>query len=188
MRIAENSSVSRSRSSLADEALLAVDHRRRARRLELVARVLPDVVEVVEVAQDVGFGAAAGRGADDDAAAEPVLLAEFLDDAAQPVALVARLDLAGHADVIDRRHEHEKAAGERRVRRQARALRAERLLGHLDDDLLAFLQQLFDFRLRSALAPLAAIAAAALPLPPSSSSSSESRRSNSSIVSTTSET
>ena len=34
------------------------------------------------------------------------------------------------------------------MRRQARALRAERLLDHLDEDLLAFAQQIFDFRLR----------------------------------------
>ena len=158
MRIAEELFGQQVAQQLRHEALLAVDHRRRARRLEPLARVLPDLVEVVEVAQDVGLGPAAGRGADDDAAAEAVLLAEFLDDAAQPVALVARLDLARDADVIDRRHEHEKAAGQRGVRRQARALGAERLLGDLDDDLLAFLQELFDFRLRSAIAPLAAIA------------------------------
>ena len=54
---------------------------------------------------------------------------------------------ARHADVIDGRHEHQEPAGHGRVRRQPRALRPERLLGHLDDDLLPFLQQLFDFRL-----------------------------------------
>ena len=110
-------------------------------------RLLPDAVEVVEVAQDVGFGASAGRGADDDAAAEAVLFAELLDDAAQAVALVARLDLAGDADVVDGRHEDEKPARQRRMRRQTRALGAQRLLGDLDDDFLAFLQELFDFRL-----------------------------------------
>ena len=152
MRIAEILFGQQIAQQLGDQALLAINHRRRARRFELVARVLPDAVEIVEVAQDVGVGAAAGRGADDDAAAEAVLLAELLDDAAQAVALVARVDLAGDADVVDRRHEDEKAAGQRGVRRQPRALGAQRLFGDLDDDLLAFLQELFDFRLGPALA------------------------------------
>ena len=51
-----------------------------------------------------------GRGADDDAAAEVVLLAELLDDAAQAAALVAAVDLARDADVIDGRHEDQEAA------------------------------------------------------------------------------
>ena len=143
---------------LGDQTLLAVDHRGRPRGLELLARVLPDFVEVVEVAEDVGFGASTGRRADDDATAKALLVAELLHDAAQAVALVARLDFSGDADVVDRRHEHEKAAGERRVRGQARALGAERLLGDLDDNLLPFLQELFDLRLGCPLAALGAIA------------------------------
>ena len=132
---------------LGDEALLAVDHRRRARRLGLLADLGPDLVEVAQVRDDVVLGAAGGRGADDDAAGEPVLLAELADDAAQPAALVARFDLARDADVVHRRHEHQEAAGHRRVRREAGALGAERLLGDLDDDFLAFLEEVFDFRL-----------------------------------------
>ncbi len=157
-----------------------------------MTRLFPDVVEVVEVAQDVGFGTGAGCGTDDDTAAEAVLFAEFLDDAAQAIALVARVDFAGNADVIDRRHEDEKAAGQRRMRGQACTFGAQGLLGDLDDDLLAFLQELFDFRLRSPVAALAAIAAGALAvaagLASCSSSSPESSRSNSSMVLTTSET
>ena len=111
MRIAWKSSVSRSRSSLRDEALLAVDHRRRARRFVALAHLGPDVVEVVEVAEDVFLGPAARRRADDHAAGEAVLLAELADDAAEAVALLARLDLAGDADVIHGRHEHEEPPG-----------------------------------------------------------------------------
>ena len=48
-----------------------------------------------------------------------------------------RRDLARHADVIDRRHEHEEAARERDVRGEPRALGAERLLRDLHEDLLA---------------------------------------------------
>ena len=100
-----------------------------------------------------------GGGADDDAAGEAVLLAELLDDAAQARPLFARLDLAGHADVIDRRHEHQEAPRHRDVRRQPRALGAERLLDDLDQDLLALLQQVFDLRLR--LIPIAVAVAPA---------------------------
>ena len=69
---------------------------------------------------------------------------ELPDDAAQPGPLVARLDLAGHADVVDGRHEDEEAARDRRVAGDAGALGAERLLDDLDDHLLPFLEQLVD--------------------------------------------
>ena len=88
-----------------------------------------------------------GGGADDHAAGEAVLLAELADDAAQARALFARFDLARHADVVDRRHEHQEPARHRHVRGQPRALGAERLLDDLDEDLLAFLQQVFDLGL-----------------------------------------
>ncbi len=147
-----------------DEALLLVQHGRRARRFVALADLGPDLVEGVEVAEDVFLGPAARRGADDDAAGEAVRLAELADDAAQAAALLARLDLARHADVIHRRHEDEEAPGHRDVRGEAGALGAERLLHHLDDDLLPFLQELFDLRLRAILTialgpPLRAVAA-----------------------------
>ena len=88
-----------------------------------------------------------GGGADDDAADEAVRLAERLDDAAQPRALLPRLDLARHADVIDRRHEHQEPSRHGDVRGQAGALGAERLLDDLDEDLLPFFQQVLDLRL-----------------------------------------
>ena len=109
------------------------------------------------------FGAAAGGGADDDAAGEAVLLAEVADDAAQPGALFARFDLAGDADVVDRRHEDQEASGHRHVRGQAGALRAERLLDHLDEDLLPFLQEIFNL----GLGTLVALARGRGPIPAS---------------------
>ena len=101
-------------------------------------------MEVGEVADDVFLRAAAGGGPDDHAAREAVLLAELADDAAQAAALFPRVDLARHADVVDRRHEDQEPAGHRHVRGQARALGAERLLDDLDEDVLPFLQQVFD--------------------------------------------
>src|SRR6185436_3264848 len=108
----------------------------------------PHLVEVRQVADDVVLGPAARGGADDDAARESVLVAEVADDAPQAGALFAGFDLAGHADVVDRRHEDQEAAGHRHVGRQPGPFRAERLFDDLDEDLLAFLQEIFDLRLR----------------------------------------
>ena len=95
------------------------------------------------------------------AAGQAGLLAEPLDDVAQPAALVARLDLARHADVIDGRHVDQEPAGQAQVRRDAGALGAERLLDDLDDDFLALLQQVFD--LGGGRLPLAAAIAVGRP-------------------------
>ncbi len=134
---------------LAYQALLAIDDRRRVRRLHALADLEPDLVECLEVADDVFLGPAAGGRADDDAAREAVRLAELAHDAAQPASFLARLDLPGDADVIDRRHEDQKAPRHGDVRREARALGAERLLDDLDEDLLALLEEVLDPRLRT---------------------------------------
>ena len=90
-----------------------------------------------------------------------VLVAELLDDAAQPGALFATVDLARDADVVHRRHEHQEAARQRDVAGQTSALGAKRLLGHLDDHVLAFFQQLFNLRLGRVFLALFAVATAA---------------------------
>ncbi len=64
-------------------------------------------------------------------------------------ALVPRLDLARHADVIDGRHEDQEAAGHRDVRGQPGALGPEGLLDDLDEDFLALAQEILDLRLRT---------------------------------------
>ncbi len=74
-----------------------------------------------------------------------------LQDALQAQALLVAGDLARDAGVLERRHVDHVSAGQRDVRRDARALLAERLLGDLDDDLLAFLQQFGDGRQRRSL-------------------------------------
>src|SRR6266436_8290072 len=51
--------------------------------------------------------------------------------------------------MVDRRHVHQEAAGQRHVASDARAFFAERLLGDLDDDVLAGLQH-FRNKLRTA--------------------------------------
>ena len=151
---------------LDDQALLLEEDRRRPARFHLLADLGPDLVEPGEVADDVLFRAAGGGGADDHAADEPVLLAEGLDDAAQAGTLLPRLDLARHADVVDRRHEDEEAARHGDVRGEPRALGAERLLDHLNEDFLAFLEEVLDFRLRLVAVALVAGRAAAAAFAP----------------------
>ena len=132
---------------LGDEAGLLVDDGRGPVRLHLLPHVDPDAIEVLEVGEDVILRSILRRRADDDAPAESMLLAEGLDDAAQPVPLVPGLDLARYADVIDGRHEHEEPPGERGMRGEPRPFRAQRLLDDLDQDLLAFAEQIRDRRL-----------------------------------------
>ena len=146
---------------LADQVLLPVDHRRRPRRLHPLADLGPDGVEGLQVGEDVFLGPAGRGGPDDDAAAESVRFTKLADDAAQPRPLVARFDLPRHADVVDRRHEHQEPSRHRHVRGEPGALGAERLLDHLDEDLLSFLEQILDLRLRTRLAIAAPWLAAA---------------------------
>ena len=67
-----------------------------------------------------------------------------LQDSLQALALFVARDLARHAHVLQRRHVDHVAARQRDVRSDARAFLAQRLLGDLDDDLLAFFQQIAD--------------------------------------------
>src|SRR5207248_10014368 len=78
----------------ADDALLAIEDRRRTRRFVALAHLGPDLVERLEVADDVFLGPPARRRADDHAAGEAVRLAKLADDAAQPAPLFSRLDLS----------------------------------------------------------------------------------------------
>src|SRR5204862_3279863 len=87
---------------LADQALLPVDDRGRARGVGAVPDLGPDPVERLEIADDVLARTRGGRGADDDAAGKPAGVLEFADDAPQAAAPAGRLGLPAPADVIDR--------------------------------------------------------------------------------------
>ena len=67
-----------------------------------------------------------------------------LQDALQPAALLIARNLARHADVVHGGHINQKAARQGDVRGDARAFLPQRLFGDLDDNLLAFLQQIAD--------------------------------------------
>ena len=78
----------------------------------------------------------------------------FLDLRAQPLPLLALADLPAHADALGERHVDEEAAGERDLRGDARSLRGDRLLGDLNDQVLAALQDVLNRRgLRATSAP-----------------------------------
>src|SRR6185312_12423918 len=68
------------------------------------------------------------------------------ENSLQPVALFLRTDLPGNARVVHRRHEHQESAGQRDVTGDAGALLRHGFLRDLNEDFLAFFQQLIDLR------------------------------------------
>ena len=88
---------------------------------------------------------------------------------AQSLPRLALADLPAHAHALGERHVDEEPAGQRDLRGDARSLRGDRLLGDLNDQVLAALENILDRR-RLRAAP--ASAAATSPPPPPLSSSS----------------
>ena len=129
-----------------------MDQRRRGLLFGLLAQVEPEIVEEHHVGVQFLFRAAFAGGAHDVAAGDAGAMR--LQDALQADALFVGADLARHADVIDGRHVDQEAAGQGNVRGDAGALLSQRLLGDLDDDLLAFAQQIADGG-RGRLSPIA---------------------------------
>jgi hypothetical protein len=174
----------------ADDALLAEEHGRRARRVHALAISVQILWKASRSLRMSSFDAC--RGADDHAAGEAVRLAELAHDRAQPAPPVPRLDLARHADVIDGRHEDENRPGIVTCE-VSRAPLVPSGSFDLDDD-FGPAQQFFDLLLRPvaiavAVLPPASPFGSALPDSPlGSSSSSPASLSNSSIVSMTSST
>ena len=129
------------------------------RGLDLLGAPLDDLVQlaqVVDVALEVGLARALGGGADDHAA---LALVDVLEQLALALALRVGEAPAG-ADPAALRHVDEVAAGDRELHREPRALRLQRVLDDLDQDLLARLDQLVDSP------PLAAAAARRRPRRP----------------------
>ena len=125
-----------------DQIEIAMQQRGRLARLGLRANFLPGAAEEFDVGANLLFGRAFGGGAHDEAAGEGAL--GFGDQVAQARALLGRGDAARDADVVDRGHVDQEAAGQGDVAGDARALFAQRLLGDLDDDFLAGLQHFGD--------------------------------------------
>ncbi len=136
------------------EVGLLEDHRGRLRLLPALLEHVVQLVQVLDLALEVLALRALRGGADDHAALAHV---DLLGGAPHAVALLV-LEPARHADALALRHVHEVAPRDRELHRQARALRLQRVLDRLDQDLLAGLQELGD---ALALAGAAAAAPAA---------------------------
>src|SRR4051812_16339882 len=107
-----------------------------------LADVEPGANEITRVfAQGLFADADAGR-ADDEAARRHILFgADGLYELTQADALAVGFDLARDADVLDRRHVNQITSGQGDVRSDARALLGNRLFGDLNQNLLAFAQE-----------------------------------------------
>ena len=120
---------------------VVVDERRAAPPLGAADDLVPQLDEELHVRLELALGDPLGDRADDEPRpGRP----HRVDDLAQPPPLLVGGDAARDADVVDRRHEHQVAPGQRDVARGPRPLGADRLLGDLDDDLLPFLEQVLD--------------------------------------------
>src|SRR6185437_1854630 len=112
----------------------------------------PQIMEEIHVGGDLVFRMPLSRRPHDEAARYADAVS--LQNALQAQALLIGSHFAGDAHVIERGHVHHVAPREGDMRRDARAFLAQRLLRDLDDDLLAFLQQLGDGLGTRALGPL----------------------------------
>src|SRR5690606_37784408 len=125
-----------------DRIAFLVDQEGRGPRDDYLQDRFPEPEQIVEISAQLLGSAADARGADD--AAHAVGRRELLERLPDDVAVLAR-DSAGdaaRARVV--RHQDEEPPGEADVGRERGALRPALLLVHLDDDLLAFLQNLAD--------------------------------------------
>jgi hypothetical protein len=103
--------------------------------------LLPELEQVLSIRFELDAPLPLARGADD-----PTAAAELLDGGFQPGPFVIVGDPSRHSELDHRRHVHQEASGQRDVGRQARALGADGVLDDLDEDLLAFAEEIADVR------------------------------------------
>ena len=125
------------------EVRLLEDERRGLGVLRAPLEHLVELVQVGDLALEVLLLRALGRGADDVAALVLRGVVELLERLAHLRALLVG-EAAADADPAALRHVDQVAAGDRELHRQPGALRLQRVLDDLDDDLLAALDQLVD--------------------------------------------
>ena len=117
------------------------------RRHRLLAHMRPQPVQIDHVGVQRLERRAQRGGAHDVAAPPAALQREPRDQLAQPRALRLVLDARRHADLGAARHVDEEARGQRDVRRQPRALGAQRILHDLHQEIVALAHQRADVRL-----------------------------------------
>ncbi len=140
-----------------------VDQGRRLGRVGAGLDVRPQVQQEAEIAAQFLFAGAFSGGAYDEPTAGVALFAE--QDFFQAAAFAIGLDLARDPGVVDRGHEHQETAGKRDVRGDAGALLGDGLLGNLDKNLLAGLEQIADGGQIDGLHGVASVAAAVAAVP-----------------------
>ena len=134
-----------------DQRSLLIDEVGRRRLQRQVAHILPQPHQVLEIALDLGLGAAGAGGAQDHAHA----LRHFQlgGDLLQPLAVGRGGDLARDAAAAGGvRHQHRVAAGQRQVGGQRGALVAALFLDDLDKQHLPALDDFLDLVLLAVLA------------------------------------
>src|SRR5215469_2624036 len=135
-----------------DEIQVAMQKRGRFAFLGMALDLGPSAGEEFDVGANFVRRSAGSRSADDEAAAGGALC--IVDEMAQTRAFFGGSDFARHAGVVERGHVNEEASGKSDVAGDAGALLAERLLGDLNDDFLAGLQQIGDELISARLAAM----------------------------------
>ena len=141
---------------------VVIDQRRGLAVFRAALDFTPEVLKEADVGAQFFFGGALRRGAHDETAVTVFALAEHKPF--QALALVFGGNLARHTGVIHRRHVNQKTSGQRDVTGNARAFFADRLLGDLHQDFLAFFEQISDQRCRLDLIAAEAASTAAATL------------------------
>ncbi|MNO70338.1 hypothetical protein D3C76_612170 [compost metagenome] len=136
------------------QAEVFVDHRRGAAGLDLAGDLLPQTTQVADVLEDFLGAGTLGGGAQNET---PGILDVFAFNAAADHLLEALtlgfiLDLEGNAHMAAARHVHQVARRDRQLGGQARALGADRVLGHLHHQGLSLVHQGGDVLYRRAFA------------------------------------
>ena len=125
-----------------DQVEIVVDQRRRLGAVRARLDLAPQVDEEAEIGPQFILAGALGRGPDDESALRVTLFAD--QNALQALPLLVGLDLAADADVADRGHKDQETPRKRDVAGDARALLGDGLLGDLNQNLLARLEQVAD--------------------------------------------
>ena len=149
-----------------DDVQIVVDERRWLRAFGAILDVLPQALQEADVGAELFFAGALRGRADNEAAVAVFALAQ--NDPLQALALFVRGDLARDTGMVHGRHVDQEPALQRDVTGDARAFLADGLLGDLDQNFLAFFQQIADEGDRGILAATetasASTSSAALPV------------------------
>ena len=125
------------------EVQILVDQRRRRNRARFLGQVAPQLGQVLDVVLHFALAGGLRHRADDEAAGEP-FRQQLLQLLAQHLALGLVLDALRDADMRVLRQVDQQPSGQADLRRQPRALGADRILDHLDQQRLALVQDALD--------------------------------------------